>query len=78
MDTYAWTLIKASRPGNAIPVLQSALTRSRNNPTVLYHLAVACQLTGDNQAARKYAEQALSVTSDFKEAPQARKLLGQL
>lgn len=78
MDTYGWTLIKAGKPKDAILILQSALSLSRNNPTILYHLAAANQLTGDKLAAKKHAEEALSFPGDFKEAPQARKLLEQL
>lgn len=59
-------------------MLQSALTRAKDHPTLLYHLGVAHHRVGDRQAARRHLQQALSGAGDFPEAAQARRLLDQL
>jgi tetratricopeptide (TPR) repeat protein len=46
-----------------------------DNSIVLYHLGAAYHATGNGNLAREYLEKALSISSNFKAANQARKLL---
>ena len=49
-----------------------------NHPIVLYHLGAALHATGNNNSAKERLEKALRISSNFKEADQARQLLKQV
>jgi tetratricopeptide (TPR) repeat protein len=73
MDTVGYVLLKNGRNEEAKKVLEKAASYLRDNPSVLYHLALAYKETGDRQQARAQVEQALKI-GNFPEVQQARKL----
>lgn len=75
LDTYGWILFKQKKNGEALEVLEKAAAFLPDHPIVLYHLGAVYQAVGNTDRARKHLEKALSISSTFKEASQARKLL---
>jgi tetratricopeptide (TPR) repeat protein len=74
-DTYGWVLFKRKKNKEALKALNKSASLLPNNPTVLYHLGAVYHAEGNTGEARKNIEKALSVSQDFKEAEEARKLL---
>ena len=77
LDTYGWILFKQKKYGPAIDALKKSASFLPNHPIVLFHLGAAYNATGKYDSAREHLSKALRISSDFKEAQQARELLGQ-
>lgn len=75
LDTYGWILFKQNKHEAALDVLEKAAALLPEHPIVLYHLGAANHTAGNDNLARKHLEKALSISSNFKEADQARTLL---
>lgn len=75
LDTYGWILFKQEKNRVALDALKKSASFLPNNPIVLYHLGAAYHAMGNVNLARKFLEKALSISSNFKAADQARKLL---
>ena len=58
-------------------VLEKSAALLPDHPVVLYHLGAAYRAIGNEAQARAHLEKALSRSSNFKEADQARELLKQ-
>ncbi|HNL24800.1 MAG TPA: tetratricopeptide repeat protein, partial [Pseudomonadales bacterium] len=52
-DTHGWALLHAGAPEQALPILQQALQKTPNNPSIGYHLAAVQQKLGDSAAAKQ-------------------------
>ncbi len=78
IDTRGWVKLKAGDAAAAVALLQDAVARAPNEPTVHYHLAMAQLARGDRARARNNLEQALQGGTDFVGAPEARALMRQL
>ena len=75
LDTYGWILFKQEKNRVALDALKKSASLLPDNSIVLYHLGAAYHATGNGNLAREYLEKALSISSNFKAANQARKLL---
>lgn len=75
LDTYGWILFKQKKNRAALDVLKKSASLLPDRPVVLYHLGAVYQASGNDNLAREHLEKALSISSNFKEADQARKLL---
>ena len=75
LDTYGWILFKQKKYSAALDVLEKSASRLPGHPVVLYHLGAAYHATGKDNLARQHLEKALSISSNFKEVDQVRKLL---
>jgi putative PEP-CTERM system TPR-repeat lipoprotein len=77
MDTLGYALLKNGRAAEARKVLEKATSILPDNPTVNYHLALACRETGDKVQAATALRNALH-NGSFPEERDARTLLAQL
>ena len=75
LDTYGWILFKQKKNRAAIDVLKKSASLLPDHPIVLYHLGAVYHASGNDNLAREHLEKALSISSNFKEAEQARELL---
>jgi tetratricopeptide (TPR) repeat protein len=75
LDTLGWVRHLAGRSEEAIHDLRAALEKEPDNPTYHYHLAAAYQKAGRPGEARESVERALRISSTFREADAARKML---
>ena len=78
VDTYGWILHRTGANKEALDALRKAAAGRADSPTVNYHLGVVQTALGDKAAARASLKKALSLSSDFKEAPDARARLQRL
>ncbi len=74
-DTHGWLLHLAGRDQEALAILAPASQAATKDPSVGYHLAVVQAAVGDKAAARTSLERVLKLTTDFREAGDARRLL---
>jgi putative PEP-CTERM system TPR-repeat lipoprotein len=77
MDTLGYALLKNGRAVEARKVLEKATSILPDNPTVNYHLALACRETGDKAQAAAALRKSLQ-NGSFPEERDARTLLAQL
>jgi tetratricopeptide (TPR) repeat protein len=79
-DAYAWALHRAGRSAQALPIARRALRLGTRLPTLQYHLGAVAAAAGDRATARTALTAALTMNPRFDplQAPQARRLLGQL
>ena len=77
-DTYGWILHRTGANEKALDALRKAAAGRADSPTVNYHLGVVQTALGDKAAARDSLKKALSLSSDFKEAADARARLQSL
>jgi Flp pilus assembly protein TadD len=77
MDTLGYALLKNGRAAEARKVLEKAASILSSNPTVNYHLALACRDSGDKVQAAAALRKALQ-SGSFPEEKDARILLAQL
>jgi len=75
LDTYGWILFKQNQYREAVAVLEKSAAALPEHPIVLYHLGAAYRAAGDNTRARIHLEKALSISGNFEDADEARKLL---
>ncbi len=73
MDTLGYVLVKNGRPAEAKKLLTAAALQLPANPTVLYHLALACNDTGDRNGAAANLRKAMQM-GGFPEAAAARSM----
>jgi tetratricopeptide (TPR) repeat protein len=76
--TYGWTLLKANRTGEAIELLRASAQALPKDPSILYHLGSAYAAAGDKQRARSTLNEALELSTSFKEVAATRALLEKL
>ncbi|MGD0843016.1 MAG: XrtA/PEP-CTERM system TPR-repeat protein PrsT [Geobacteraceae bacterium] len=77
IDTLGYALLKNGRGEEARKVLEKASAILPNNPTVNFHLALACQAIGDRGRAVAILRKVLQL-GDFPEETEAKTLLAQL
>jgi cytochrome c-type biogenesis protein CcmH/NrfG len=63
---------------SAVPLLQQAVHADPNNPSFLYHLAMAYYSQRRNDEARTLLERALQPGSNFRGAEEARTTLARI
>lgn len=73
-DTLGYVLLKSGRTDQGVRMLKKASEGSPNNPSILYHLALAYNAVGDSSRAMENLQKAL-VLGDFPEARDAEALL---
>lgn len=73
-DTLGYVLLKNGRIDQGVQMLKKAAEGSPKNPSILYHLALAYQESGDSSRAVNNLEKALAL-GDFPEARDAKILL---
>ena len=75
-DTLGWIHYKIGTYATALELLKEANEKFKgSNPTVLYHLGVVYDKTGDKKQAREALKKALAVNPNFSESAEAKKLL---
>jgi tetratricopeptide (TPR) repeat protein len=78
-DTLGWIQYKKGSYGMALEMLKESNEKYKSmNPTILYHLGLAYQKTGDNLRAKESLTKALAVGQAFSEADEARSALSAL
>jgi tetratricopeptide (TPR) repeat protein len=78
-DTLGWIYYKKGIYGTAITLLKESNEKFKGqNPTVLYHLALAHDKSGDEKLAREPLQKALALGQEFPDAADAKKLLESL
>lgn len=77
MDTLGYALLKNGKSADAVKVLDKASAGMGNNPTVLYHYALALRDNGDRAKATEKLNAALR-SGDFPEIALARQLQTEL
>jgi len=75
LDTLGWIHCLKGNADEAVKYLEAAKTGLPHLPTVRYHLGVAYLKAGRREDARSELQEALSMSSAFAEAGDARKLL---
>ena len=78
LDTVGWVRFKRREYKDAVVVLERAADRSPDSKIIRYHLGMAELQTGERDHARTNLESALSGTSDFAGAEEARSALASL
>ena len=78
LDTYGWILFKLKKNGEALDVLKKSAEILPGHPIILYHLGAVYHAAGNVPLARQYLEKALSISSDFNEADDARALFARI
>jgi tetratricopeptide (TPR) repeat protein len=75
-DTLGWIHYKKGTYATAVALLKESNEKFKGqNPTVLYHLALAHDKTGDEKLAKEALQKALALNQTFPEAAEAKKLL---
>jgi Flp pilus assembly protein TadD len=77
MDTLGYALLKNGRKADAQKVLERAVELLPNNPTVVYHLALAYKELGLRDLTLSTLQKSLAF-GDFPEANSARSLLQEM
>ena len=77
LDTLGWVLFRQGKTVMALPLLRMATLQAPSS-TKLYHLGAALLATGDLKEGRSQLTKALELSPSFREASQARALLGSL
>ena len=82
-DTLGWVLYQKGAYKSAIDSFRQALEltargKSRENPTLHFHLGLAYEKDGQSSLARHHLEQVLKIDPNYSSAGDVRKLLGQL
>jgi len=78
MDTLGVLLIQQGQAGRAVDVLQEAVKRRPDMPTIKYHLATALVQKGEMENARKELSRILNLNRGFPERDAAQELLSEL
>jgi putative PEP-CTERM system TPR-repeat lipoprotein len=77
LDTLGYSYLKCGKVQEARRTLERAAILFPDNPTINYHLALACKGSGDKAKAVAHLRQALR-SGDFSEARDARSLLSEM
>ena len=77
LDTLGWVYVQTGQARQAVEYLQRARRLSGNDPTIVYHLAVAFHEVGKSDEAKKLLHTVLNAGA-FSEYENARTLLAQL
>lgn len=75
LDTIGWIYFHKKEYEKAVANTRKANGIRPNSPTILYHLGAIYYAMGNRSLAKENLEKALSISTDFKEAKEARKLL---
>ena len=78
MDTLGWILVQQGDLKRGLPLLEQALGKQPDQPTIHYHVAVALARSGNRQRAKAELESLLSRGRAFAEEKEAKALLDQL
>ena len=76
-DTLGWVHLRRGATADAIAAFSRAVGRSPNAPVYHYHLGLAYLKSGDKERGRGALQRALSLSSDFNGAEDARRQLSQ-
>jgi predicted Zn-dependent protease len=75
LDTYGWVLFKQGKTAEAVVVLQRAVGRAPDSPSLLYHLGMAQLAAGQEGPGRKNIESAIASNALFPGLEEARAVL---
>ena len=78
MDTLGWVYYKKGLYDSAIGEFSDSLVKLGENPVVNYHLGMAYYKKGENEKAKEYLENSLSLQADFPGSDEARQVLAEL
>jgi FimV-like protein len=76
-DTLGFVLLKNGKMREGLTALKKAVELVPNNPSILYHLALAYRDTGDKQKAVESLQKAIKL-GDFPELSEAKQLLAKM
>ncbi len=77
-DTLGWILTTGGRPDLGLAVLRQAAAEAGDDPTILYHYAIALRDTGGTTEAIKVLGAIAGLKADFPEKAEARQALDAL
>lgn len=77
-DTFGWVLYKRGDYARAMSILEQSAAKLADSPTVLYHLGMAAQKTGDKDTARAALAKAVASPTEFADRDEARRALAEL
>ncbi|HUK34099.1 MAG TPA: tetratricopeptide repeat protein, partial [Vicinamibacterales bacterium] len=77
-DTLGWIYYKKELPAQARPYIEKAVTKEGNNPLFHYHLGMVFAKQGEDSRAIQTLKHALSLSSSFPGAADAKRTLSDL
>ncbi len=78
LDTYGWILTENNQPELGLRYLRQAMSRSSEDPSIRYHLALALKELGRKDEALSSLRKLMETDPDFHELTQAKAVLAQL
>jgi len=78
LDTYGWVLYKGGDAESAVAALQSAVSKTPDSPSSLYHLGMAQASAGFSDAARDSLSRSLKLGKNFLGKDEAQTTLDRL
>jgi len=78
LDTYGWVLYKRGESAAAVAALRTALSKTPDSPTSLYHLGMAQASAGQADAARDSLMRSLKSGKNFSGMDEAKATLDKL
>ena len=78
LDTYGWVLYKRGESAAAVAALRTALSKTPDSPTSLYHLGMAQASAGQADAARDNLARSLKSGKNFSGMDEAKATLDKL
>ncbi|NQT83561.1 tetratricopeptide repeat protein [bacterium] len=78
LDTIGWILYKLGRYAEAVEKLTSAVAKGPDTSSIRYHLGMALFKSGQGEQALHQLKAALSLSSTFDDAEEARRIIAEL
>jgi tetratricopeptide (TPR) repeat protein len=75
IDALGWLYVKEGKYPVALPLLEEGARLHPKDPSILYHLGMACYESGNITCARKYLTECLKVGGEFDGAENARRII---
>jgi len=78
LDTYDWVLFETGQTDMGLRYIREALSRSSNDPSAQYHLALVLHKIDRKEEAQKTLQRLLKNNENFREIDAAKALLSKI